>query len=49
MHSLEAKDFLVKETVKQAALEGAPFSDLERRMMYFVENEEMREDPLKAK
>ena len=47
MHSLEAKDFLVKETVKQAALEGAPFSDLERRMMYFVENEEMREDPLK--
>jgi len=28
-------------------MEGVPFSDLEKRMMYFVENEEMPEDPLK--
>jgi hypothetical protein len=47
MQSLEAKDFLVQETAEQAALEKVPFADLERRMMYFTENEEMREDPLK--
>jgi len=28
-------------------LEGLPFSDLERRMMYFTEIEEMSEDPIK--
>jgi hypothetical protein len=43
----EAKDFLVAQTAEQAALEGVPLSDLEKRMMYFTENEEMPEDPLK--
>ena len=47
MQTLGAKDFLVQETVKQAAFEGVSFSDVERRMMYFTENEEMREDALK--
>ena len=28
-------------------MEGVPFSDLERRMMYFTEIEEMPEDPIK--
>ena len=27
-------------------MEGVPFSDLERRMMYFTEIEEMPEDPI---
>jgi len=43
----EAKDFLVQQTAEQAQLEGVPFSDLERRMMYFTEIEEMPEDPIK--
>ena len=47
MRANEAKDFLVQETAKQAALERVPFSDLERRMMYFTEVEEMPEDPIK--
>jgi hypothetical protein len=42
----EAKDFLVQQTAEQAQLEGVPFSDLERRMMYFTEIEEMPEDPI---
>jgi hypothetical protein len=46
MQVREAKDFLVGETAKQAELEGVPLSELEKRMMYFVENEEMGEDPL---
>jgi hypothetical protein len=46
MQVREAKDFLVRETAKQAELEGVPLSELEKRMMYFVENEEMGEDPL---
>ena len=47
MRVREAKDFLVQQTAEQAAIEGIPLSDLEKRMMYFVENEEMPEDPLK--
>src|SRR6267143_3479433 len=43
----EAKDFLVQQTAEQAQLEGVPFSDLEKRMMHFTENEEMSEDPIK--
>jgi hypothetical protein len=35
----EAKDFLVEETAQQAALEGTPLSDLEKRMMYFTESD----------
>jgi hypothetical protein len=46
MQVREAKDFLVQETAKQASIEGVPLSELEKRMMYFVENEEMGEDPL---
>ena len=46
MQVREAKDFLVQETAKQASIEGVPVSKLEKRMMYFVENEEMGEDPL---
>jgi hypothetical protein len=44
MNDLEAKDFLVRQTVEQAALDHVEFSDLERRMMYFTESGEMRED-----
>ena len=41
----EAKDFLVAQTAEQAALEGVPLSDLEKRMMYFTEGPEAIEDP----
>ena len=47
MRIREAKDFLIAQTAKQAALEGVPLSDLEKRMMYFSENEETSEDPIK--
>jgi len=43
----EAKDFLVAQTTQQAALEGAPLSDLEKRMMYFTESGYVPEDPIK--
>jgi hypothetical protein len=46
MKVLEAKDFLVRQTAEQAALEGVPLSDLEKRMMYFTETGECPEDPL---
>jgi|SRR5208282_3458382 len=46
MRVREAKDFLVQETVQQAALEGVPLSDLEKRMMYFTETGECPEDPI---
>jgi hypothetical protein len=47
MRVLEAKDFLVRETSEQAQMEGVPLSELEKRMMYFTESGEMREDFLK--
>jgi len=40
-----AKDFLVKQTVVQADLDGVPLSDLEKRMMYFTEGPDATEDP----
>ena len=46
MRDLEAKDFLVQQTAEQAALEGVPLSDLEKRMMYFTETGEVREDAI---
>jgi len=46
MRELEAKDFLAQKTAEQAALENIPLSDLEKRMMYFTESGEMREDAL---
>jgi hypothetical protein len=39
MNAKEAKDFLVQQTVEQAALEHVSLSDLEKSMMYFVEND----------
>jgi hypothetical protein len=39
MNAKEAKDFLVQRTTEQAALEHVSLSDLEKRMMYFVEND----------
>lgn len=44
MNDLEAKDFLVQQTADQAALDHVEFSALEKRMMYFTESGEMRED-----
>lgn len=41
MNAKEAKDFLVQQTAEQATLENVPLSDLEKRMMYFVENDPM--------
>jgi hypothetical protein len=43
----EAKDFLVAQTAEQAASEGVPLSDLEKRMMYFTESGYVPEDPIK--
>jgi len=45
MRVREAKDFLVAQTAEQAALEGVPLSDLERRMMYFTESKQALENP----
>jgi hypothetical protein len=39
MTAKDAKDFLVRETAEQAALDGVSLSELEKRMMYFVEND----------
>jgi hypothetical protein len=47
MQVREAKDFLVAQTAEQAALEGVPLSDLEKRMMYFTEGPDAVEDPVK--
>jgi hypothetical protein len=47
MRIREAKDFLVAQTAEQAAIEGVPLSDVERRMMYFTESGYVPEDPIK--
>ena len=47
MRVREAKDFLVTQTAEQAALEGVPLSDLEKRMMSFTESKDAHEDPAK--
>ena len=41
----KAKDFLVQQTTIQAALDGVPLSDVEKRMMYFTEGPDATEDP----
>jgi len=46
MQVREAKDFLVKQAIEQARLEGLPLSELERRMMYFTEGSDAVEDPV---
>jgi hypothetical protein len=45
MQVKDAKDFLVQQATEQAALEGIPLSDLEKRMMYFTEGEDKTENP----
>ena len=47
MQVREAKDFLVTQAAQQAALEGVPLSDLEKRMMYFTESSDAMEDAVK--
>ena len=39
MNTRQAKDFLAQQAADQAALEKVPFSDLEKRMMYFTESD----------
>jgi hypothetical protein len=39
MDTKQAKDFLVAQAAEQAAIEGVPLSDLEKRMMYFTESD----------
>jgi hypothetical protein len=39
MKTKQAKDFLVQETTEQAARENMPFSDIEKKMMYFTESD----------
>jgi hypothetical protein len=39
MNTRQAKDFLAQQAADQAALEKIPFSDLEKRMMYFTESD----------
>lgn len=46
MSSREAKDFLVSEIMRQAAIEHVPVTDIERRMMYFTEQADYVEDPI---
>jgi len=46
MDSKEAKDFLIRQTERQAAVQGVPFSDLEKRMMYFSETNWCPENPI---
>ena len=36
----------MQQTAEQAQLEDVPLSELEKRMMYFTEDEEMSEDPI---
>lgn len=43
----EAKDFLVQQTAEQALLEAVTLSGLEKRMMYFTENDDISEDATK--
>lgn len=45
MQVREAKDFLVQQVVQQAQLENVEISNLEKRMMYFTEEEDASEDP----
>jgi len=39
LNTKQAKDFLVEQTAEQAALEGVPLADIEKRMMYFAESD----------
>lgn len=46
MNVRQAKDFLVNQTAQQAAIDGVPLSELEKRMMYFSESDPTCEDPI---
>ena len=39
MNTKQAKDFFVAQAAEQAAIEGLPLADLEKRMMYFTESD----------
>jgi hypothetical protein len=39
LNTKQAKDFIVEQTVQQAALEGVSLADIEKRMMYFTESD----------
>ena len=39
MQTKQAKDFLVQQTIEQAALENMSLSDIEKKMMYFTESD----------
>ncbi len=39
LNTKQAKDFLVEQAVEQAALEGVPLADVEKRMLYFTESD----------
>jgi hypothetical protein len=45
MQAREAKDFLVRQTEIQAAMDGVTLSDQEKKLMYFTEDEETEEEP----
>jgi hypothetical protein len=47
LNTKQAKDVLVEQATEQAALENLPFSDIEKRMMYFTESDPVScPDPL---
>ena len=46
MNVREAKDFMVNQAAKQAVIEAAPLSELEKRMMYFTESDDSCENPV---
>ena len=46
MNVREAKDFLVNQAARQAAIDGVPLSDLEKRTMYFTERDDSGGDPI---
>jgi hypothetical protein len=46
MNVREAKDFLVDQAAQQAAIDGVPLSDLEKRTMYSTEWDDRGGDPI---
>jgi hypothetical protein len=46
MNVREAKDFLVDQAAQQAAIDGVPLSDLEKRTIYFTEWDDSGGDPI---
>jgi hypothetical protein len=46
MNSKEAKGLLVEQTARQATVQGIVLSDLEKKMMYFTEQDDSCENPV---